>query len=120
MEEFHMSSPRQNSNTQFVSGIRELIRGQEQWFLEELRPIVSRQSVRLDLSHTERIDAAGLAALVSLYRDARESGHEFAVVNPPRRVARILEIVGLDRMIVPATPGGMMTQRPPLNLELVA
>ncbi len=114
-----MSSPRQNSTTQFISGIRELIKGQEQKLLEELRPIVRGQSVRLDLSSTERIDAAGLAALVSLYRDARENGHEFAVVNPQRRVARVLKIVGLDRMILPATPRGMMTQRPPLNLEMV-
>ncbi len=115
-----MNNLRQNSSTQLVSGSRDLIKGQEQELLEELRPIIRRQSVRLDLSRTERIDAAGLAALVSLYRDARENGHEFAVVNPPRRVARVLAIVGLDRMIVPAAPEGMMKQRPPLNLELVA
>lgn len=110
----------QNSSTQLVSGIRELIKGQEQALVEELRPMVRRQSVRLDLSRTERIDAAGLAALVSLYRDARDSGHEFAVVNPPRRVARVLQIVGLDRMIVPAAQGEMQPHLAALNLELVA
>jgi len=115
-----MNNLRQNSSTQLVSGIRELIKGQEQALLEKLRPIVRRQSVRLDLSSTERIDAAGLAALVSLYRDARESGHDFAVVDPQRRVARVLKIVGLERMIVPATPGEMLPQRAALNLELVA
>ena len=110
----------QNSSRQLVSGVRELIKGQEQELLEELRPIVRCQSVRLDLSRTERIDAAGLAALISLYRDARERGHEFAVVNPPRRVARVLGIVGLDRMIVPATPGETHPQLGALNLDLVA
>lgn len=119
-----MNNPRQNSNAQFISGfgelVKELVKGQEQALLEELRPMVRRQSVCLDLSRTERIDAAGLAALVSLYRDAHETGHEFGVVNPPRRVARVLALVGLDRMIVLETPEGMMTQRPLLNLELVA
>lgn len=115
-----MNHTGQHSIPQFVSGDRELIKGQEQALLEELRPIVSRQSVRLDLGLVERIDAAGLAALISLYCDARKAGHEFAVVNPSRHVARVLAIVGLDRILVSKESGELMPQRSPLDLELVA
>jgi len=95
-----MNNPRVDSTTQLVGGVRELVRGREQEILEELRPLVLSRSVRLDLSSIERIDAAGLAALVSLYSAASKAGHEFAVINPPRRVARIMAIVGLDRVLV--------------------
>jgi anti-anti-sigma factor len=100
-----MSNPQfdsiiQDSGTQFTSSIRELVRGREQEFLAELQPLVRGQSVRLDLNAIERIDAAGLAALVSLYCDACSTGHEFALVNPSHRVARILALVGLDRILV--------------------
>ncbi len=115
-----MNSPRQNRNMQFISNLCELIKGQEQELVKEMRPVVSRQSVRLDLSRVERIDAAGLAALVSLYCDARKAGHEFAVINPSRHVARVLAIVGLDRVLVSKELGESMPQRSPLDLELVA
>jgi len=93
-------NPRLDSTTQFVSGVKELVRGQEHEFLEEVQPLVHSQSLRLDLSRIERIDAAGLAALISLYSDACKAGHEFAVVNPSRHVAQILALVGLDRILV--------------------
>jgi len=95
-----VNNPRLDSTAQFVSGVRELVRGRDREVLEALQPLVHSRSVRLDLSSIERIDAAGLAALVSLYCAACEAGHEFAVVNAPRRVARILAIVGLDRILV--------------------
>jgi len=112
-----MNIVRQYQNTQVVSGIGELIKGQEQEFLGELQPFVRRQSVRLDLSRVERIDAAGLSALVSLYCDASKAGHEFAVVNPTARVARILAIVGLDRILLAADSQDVL---PPAPVELAA
>ncbi|MFZ1940947.1 MAG: STAS domain-containing protein [Terracidiphilus sp.] len=90
------------STIEVVSGVRELVRGQEQAFLADLRPLVRSQSLLLDIRSVQRIDAAGLAALVSLYCDARHAGHEFAVVHPSRHVTRILALVGLDRILVPA------------------
>ena len=99
MKNSRLNNSRLDSTTQFVSGVRQLVRGREHEILEELQPLVHSQSVRLDLSSIERIDAAGLAALVSLYCAAREAGHEFAVVNPSRQVERILAIVGLDRVL---------------------
>jgi anti-anti-sigma factor len=96
-----MSNPRHDSTIHFASAIRELVKGREQEFLAELQPLVRSHSVCLDLSSIERIDAAGLAALVALYCDARKARHEFAVVNPSHRVARIIALVGLDRILLP-------------------
>jgi anti-anti-sigma factor len=88
------------STTQFVSGVKELVRGREQEFLRELEPLVLRQNVTLDLEDTERIDAAGLAALVTLYCEACKSGHRFAVANPSPQVREILALVRLDAILV--------------------
>jgi len=78
----------------------ELVRGQERRLLEQMMPLVRSQSVTLDLSLVERIDAAGIAALISLYCGARETGHNFTICNASPRVAEILALVGLDRILL--------------------
>jgi anti-anti-sigma factor len=80
--------------------LTELVRGNEQQLLERLEPLVHRQNVTLDLAHIERIDAAGLAALITLYCDACKAGYRFAIVNPSHHVREILDIVGLDALLV--------------------
>jgi anti-anti-sigma factor len=95
-----MNTPRFDSNTKVVSGLTELVRGQEKGFLDELAPVVSRQSVCLDLSLVERIDAAGLAALITLYCDACKAGHRFRVARPGPHVREILSVVGLDKILL--------------------
>ncbi len=95
-----MNNP-QFSPTKYVfSSASELVRGQEQKLLEELNPLVRKQSVCLDLSSIERIDAAGLAALITLYCDACKAGHSFKILRPGRHVREILKIVGLDRVLL--------------------
>ncbi|MGD0348454.1 MAG: STAS domain-containing protein [Terracidiphilus sp.] len=78
----------------------ELVRGNEQQLLERLQPLVRRQDIALDLENIERIDAAGLAALITLYCDACKAGYRFAIVNPSSHVREILAIVGLDPLLV--------------------
>jgi len=78
----------------------ELIRGQNERLLEQVTPLVRRQNVTLDLQSVERIDAAGIAALISLYGCARDAGHGFTVLNASPRVAGILSLVGLDRILL--------------------
>jgi anti-anti-sigma factor len=80
--------------------LAELVRGSEQALLARFAPLVRRQSVTLDMSAIERIDAAGIAALISLYVGAREAGHCFTVVNPSPHIAEILALVGLERILV--------------------
>ncbi|HZB87852.1 MAG TPA: STAS domain-containing protein [Terracidiphilus sp.] len=83
--------------------LHELVRGQEQVLVERLKPVVERQSTTLDLARVERIDAAGIAALIALYRCAQRAGHQFNVANATHHVAEILAIVGLDRILLSCT-----------------
>jgi anti-anti-sigma factor len=82
------------------SNLHELVRGQEHWLLDKLEPVVRENSVTLDLRQVERIDAAGIAALISLYGTAHAAGNQFAIVNTSHRVAEILALVGLDRILI--------------------
>jgi len=78
----------------------ELVRGHDQWLLQRVMPLVFKQSLVLDLSPIERIDAAGIAALITVYATACQEGHNFTVCNPSRHVAKILALVGLDRILL--------------------
>ena len=80
--------------------LHELVRGQDRNLLDRIAPLVRQSSVSLDLAQVERIDAAGIAALISLYGSARDAGHTFSVQNASARVAEILALVGLDRILV--------------------
>jgi anti-anti-sigma factor len=81
-------------------GLTELVRGSDRDLVDRLAPVVRQRSVALDLKRVDRIDAAGVAALISLYGHARDAGHGFAVANPTTHVREILEIVGLDRILL--------------------
>jgi anti-anti-sigma factor len=99
-----------------LGDMHELVRGQEQRLLDRLAPVVCEHSVLLDLRSVERIDAAGIAALISVYGCAQNTGHELTVVNASPRVEEILALVGLDRILlshnaVPAPQSGPCLQR---------
>jgi anti-anti-sigma factor len=78
----------------------ELVRGDEQGLIERVTPLLRERNVTLDLRKIDRIDAAGIAALISLYSSARSAGHEFRVCNVPARVEEILALVGLEHILV--------------------
>jgi len=80
--------------------LREIVRGKEQYLIEIMEPVVRRQSVTLDLEQVQRIDAAGVAALISLYSTANAAGREFTIVNASPHVYEILTLVGLDRILI--------------------
>lgn len=80
--------------------LHELVRGQEQEFVERMTPIVRKQNVTLDFAHIQRIDAAGIAALITLYGRANNAGNCFAIINAAPRVVEILAVVGLDRVLI--------------------
>ena len=89
------------------ANVAELVRGTEQGLLAWLAPLVKSQSVTLDLRPVERIDAAGIAALISLYSIASQAGHSFMVANPSPHVAEILALVGLTGFSYPSPRFGM-------------
>jgi anti-anti-sigma factor len=78
----------------------ELVKGNEQKLLARVSPLVRQQSVTLDLHRIERIDAAGISALLSLYASARAAGHFFTVTNLSPHVSEILALVGLQRILL--------------------
>ena len=80
--------------------LNELVRGTDRYLVEEMTPIVRRESILLDMKSVERIDAAGIAALISLYRIAREAGNCFSVSNAAPHVAELLALVGLDGILM--------------------
>ncbi|HUY95899.1 MAG TPA: STAS domain-containing protein [Terracidiphilus sp.] len=82
------------------AGFTELVRGTEERLVTLLAPLVQRQSVALDFGKIERIDAAGIAALITLYTDAIHSGHSFTVCNLSAHVAEILSVVGLAPILI--------------------
>lgn len=82
------------------SELTELVRGSDRRLIEELEPLVRRQTVSLNLAAVERIDAAGIAALIALYRIAQESGHGFTISDASPRVAEMLALVGLDKVLL--------------------
>lgn len=81
-------------------GIESLVRGAEAGLLKQVMPLVRCQSVWLDLGRVERVDAAGIAALIKLYRAACAAGRSFGVINPTPHVREILTLVGLDRFLM--------------------
>jgi anti-anti-sigma factor len=92
----------------------ELVRGMEEQIVQELMPRIKQESIALDLSRVERIDAAGIAALITLYCTAIEAGRGFYVVSPSARVLDLLRLVGLESILVPA---GNSNESPDINAD---
>lgn len=101
-----------------IAELTELVRGHEEELLEQLAPLADVQSVTLNISRVERIDAAGIAALIKLYRQATEAGHSFTVSCASTQVEEILQLVGLERIL--AAPGAEGVPCPDLHPELTA
>jgi len=89
-----------NSPVAVIAVNCELVRGMEARVVDELLPRVKMESVALDLSGVERIDAAGIAALITLYCTSVQAGTEFFVVDPSAHVLELLQIVGLESILI--------------------
>jgi anti-anti-sigma factor len=80
--------------------LHELVKGQDQCLLARVGPLVADHSLTLDLANVERIDAAGITALLALYQCAQNAGNMFSLTNVSSRVAEILTVVGLDQFLI--------------------
>lgn len=89
-----------NSTSAVIAVNCELVRGTESQVIDTLLPRVQQESVALDLSRVERMDAAGIAALITLYCASVEAGKHFSVVDPSPHVLELLHIVGLESILI--------------------
>jgi anti-anti-sigma factor len=80
--------------------ITELVLGHERDLVARVAPLVRVQSIALDLAEIERVDAAGIAALIELYTIACQAGHGFCLLNATPHVTKVLSICGIDRILV--------------------
>lgn len=83
-----------------VAATGKLIRGCESAFVDQLLPRAQKESLQLNLSAVSQMDAAGIAALVALYRASSESGHQLSVVQPSEHVHELLHLVGLEHLLI--------------------
>jgi anti-anti-sigma factor len=102
LKEIGMNIISEGNTTRVVApgGMTELVRGTDHILVATLAPMVRQQDVALDIAPIHRIDAAGIAALISLYGAAHESGHTFVVCNVAPRIDDILRLVGLEAILV--------------------
>jgi anti-sigma B factor antagonist len=56
--------------------------------------------VVVDLSETTFMDSSGLGALVWASHRLRAAGGRLTVVNPGERIARVLKVTGVDRLLL--------------------
>jgi anti-anti-sigma factor len=96
--------------------LQKLVRGNEKQLVDRLMPLVRSRSLVLDLDAVERIDAAGVSALIDLYRGASEAGQRFTVENPRPRVAQVLALLGLEKVLMSQNADSM----PHFGLRTVA
>ncbi len=54
--------------------------------------------IELDCAGLVFIDSAGISLFVEMYHDCFSRGAKLSVVNAPRRVTRLLELTGVDRL----------------------
>jgi len=76
---------------------------------DTLHAVLSAGSGRLivDLSGIELLDATGLGVLVGAHRRARLTGREMVLRGAPIRVARLLRLARLDRVITLEPAGSL-------------
>ena len=71
--------------------------------VDELRAVlddlVAVPRLVLDLSGVAFVDSSGIGALIGALRRSRETGSAVAVCSPRPSVNRVLDLVGLDRLV---------------------
>lgn len=73
---------------------------------EQLRASVQSGNIRLivDLSGVDLIDSAGLSALISGLKAARQAGGSLHILHPSKQVRSILKLTNLHRVLEPYEP----------------
>jgi anti-sigma B factor antagonist len=70
-----------------------------EWTVDELLK-QHKNRIVVDVSQVDYVDSAGLGILVGCHGKARESGGELRVAGAIARVSRLLEMTGLDKVLL--------------------
>jgi phospholipid transport system transporter-binding protein len=57
------------------------------------------REVRVDLTRVTEADSAAVSLLIHWWREARRRGLAFAVLHPPKSVADLARVYGVDRLL---------------------
>ena len=90
----------QNSSPKQAVAPRMLIRGCEASFLAELESRAVDSDLELDLGQVERIDAAGIGALLHLRALADQAGRRLSISSASRRATEVIRLVGLESVFM--------------------
>lgn len=84
-----------------VSSPARLVRGKEHTMVNAaLGAVESGQTVHLDMSSVEAIDAAGIGALLMLRHCAERAHGTFEIVSPSARVLDLLRLTQLESVLL--------------------
>jgi len=70
--------------------------------IEDLSRLFDREErvIRVDLSRVTFLDACGIGACLKVQRQARASGCDLAFTNPHGIVERVIDLVGLESVLL--------------------
>ena len=77
-----------------------LVRGNETELFATALPMVESTGIILDMSGVKALDAAGIGSLMTLRQVAERAGTTVTLVNPTRRTRELLEVLGLDGLLL--------------------
>ena len=55
--------------------------------------------IAVDLSELDSVDSFALGMFIALYKDTKLKGEKFFLVNPSKKVKRVIEITSIDKII---------------------
>jgi phospholipid transport system transporter-binding protein len=67
----------------------------------------SGPQLTIDASSLRQFDSAALAVLLECRRLAQAWGKEFVVRNPPKKLAELARLYGIDSLLMPAAQSGV-------------
>lgn len=67
--------------------------------IDELIMTLNPREVNFDLSKVDFMDSSGLGLVLGRYKKQTETGGTLKILNPTKRIAKILQLAGVDKII---------------------
>ena len=92
----------EKGDTLYVSVVGEIDHHGASFIREELDEVfltARPKIIELDLSNIDFMDSSGLGVIMGRKATADKLGAEFRIINPASRIARIIELAGLGKVV---------------------